>query len=123
MSDEMPQLELFEIVGVRSSNLTIDEAFAEFHEKNPHVYRNLRHLALQAVQSGRKKLGIRLLWERLRWEYLVRTVHKDYNMNNNFRSRYARLLMANEPALNGAFETRELKSTDGRRRRLITTSR
>ena len=125
MSDEMPQLELFEIVGVKSSNLTIDEAFAEFHEKNPHVYRNLRHLALQAVQSGRKKLGIRLLWERLRWEYFVNTDRPlgEFMLNDHYHSRYVRLLVQLNPALEGLFEMRELKSLQGKRRRIIVTSR
>lgn len=104
-------LELAPIVPA-SSGLTIDEAFEEFHGNNPHVYRNLRHLAFQALRSGRKKMGMKFLFERLRWEYFVRTNHgsDEFALNNNFTSRYARLLMEEEPDLAGIFETRGLRS-------------
>lgn len=110
MVETQDQLELFDIVPA-SSGLTIEEAFEEFHRNNPHVYRNLRYLALKAVRAGRRKIGMKLLFERLRWEYFLDTKREegDFALNNNFTSRYARLLMQNEPELAGRFETRELR--------------
>lgn len=95
-----------------TSGLTIDEAFDEFDRNNPHIYRNLRFLARQALHAGRKRIGMKFLFERLRWEYCVRTNHKEseFALNNNFTSRFARLLMREEPELAGIFEVRGLRS-------------
>lgn len=88
---------------------TIREAFEAFHKANPHVYRMLRDLALPHARRG-QKIGIGMLFEVLRWRYYLQTSGDDFKLNNNYRSHYARLLMENEPALRGAFETRELRS-------------
>jgi hypothetical protein len=116
------QLDLFEMVQVSSKGKTIDEAFDEFHQANPHILRNLQMLAFQAVHAGRKKIGIKFLFERLRWEYIVKTNRpaNEYALNNNFTSRYARLLMETYPDLAGVFETREMKSVDGKKRIIVS---
>jgi hypothetical protein len=88
---------------------TIDEAFARFHEDNPHVYDELRMLALRARRRGATKIGIGMLFEVLRWRQTLRTDGDAYKLNNNYRSRYARMLMA-EPELAGCFETRGLRA-------------
>jgi hypothetical protein len=94
------------------SGVTIEEAFDEFHRANPHVARNLRYLALQAVHAGRKRVGMKFLFERLRWEYFLKIEHDEnaFALNNNFTSRYSRLLMKEDPELAGVFEVRGLKS-------------
>lgn len=103
-------LDLAPIIPANSS-LSIEDAFIEFHANNPHVYRNLRFLALQAVRAGRKKLGVKFLFERLRWEYFLNTKREEgeFALNNNFTSRYARMLMVNNPELESVFETRAMK--------------
>jgi hypothetical protein len=107
------QLELFPITPV-TLRPDLDEQFAEFHRLNPHVYNNLRTLAFRMVRAGRRHVGIKLLFERLRWEYSVRTSHREeeYAMNNNYTSRYARLLMDQEIELRGVFEVRRLHESD-----------
>ncbi len=105
------QLELFP--NVPGTGNTIDERFADFHAKNPHVYRNLVMLAFEDEGKPKdKKRSISALIEDLRYEYEDRTEFdpKDYKINNNFASRYSRLIMANEPRLAGQFEVRRLKS-------------
>lgn len=92
---------------------TIDGRFREFHAKNPIVYSTLVRLARSAIARGKSKLGIGFLWERMRWELWIETAtadEDDFHLNNNFRSRYARLIMEKERDLDGIFETRELKS-------------
>jgi hypothetical protein len=118
VSTTAEQLELdLDLAPVRPvpRGLSIDEAFEIFHRENPHIYRNLRVLALAAVRSGRPRVGIRLLWEQLRWQYTMNTKHdeRDYAMNDHYHSRYARLLMRQEPELAGVFETRRLVEADG----------
>jgi hypothetical protein len=90
---------------------TIEEQFAEFHRQNPHIYEALVRLARQAKASGRRKIGIELLFAGLRWERFITTTGNDaYKLNNNYRSRYARRIMEREPDLVGFFEIRGLRA-------------
>jgi len=90
---------------------SFDERFAEFHEQNPLVYQELLRLARQAKDIGIRKLGIRMLWEVMRWNFLIRTARPDgdFKLNDHYHSRYARMLNE-EPDLKGSFELRELKT-------------
>lgn len=90
----------------------IERDFRAFHRRHPEVYRILCSLALRAIDRGKTKIGIAMLWEVMRWEaWLGRGVGDEpFKLNNNYRSRYARLLMEREPALAGVFETRELRT-------------
>jgi hypothetical protein len=94
----------------RSINrLAHDFEFKVYHKENPEVYKTLKKLAMVLVKEGYTKIGIGLLWERMRWEMLVRTTNRDpdFQFNNNYRSCYARLLMKNEKRLADIFEIRE----------------
>ena len=87
----------------------ITAAFERFHAANPHVYQALRTAALHAVARGRK-VGMKAIYERVRWEYAVETREEPYKLNNNYTAHYARLLMESVPELHGYFETRNLRS-------------
>lgn len=88
----------------------LDRKFREFHEKNPHVYKMLVDMTKKAKERGRTKVGIGMLFEVVRWEMFIKTTDVDFKLNNNYRSRYARKIMADYPELDGFFETRELKT-------------
>jgi len=84
------------------------ERAAAFHQENPHIYRMLVRYALQ-VPKG-KRIGIELLWNRMRWDFAVSTDHGgDFKLNQNYKAWYARHIMAREPELAGVFETRSRK--------------
>lgn len=88
----------------------IQVAFLKFHHDNPHVYRMLVKFARQVKDSGRRRYGIKSLFERLRWHMAFEVKSEtDFKLNNNYTSRYARLLMENETDLDGVFATRELR--------------
>lgn len=87
-----------------------ERAFMDFHEKNPQVYALLRRLAFEWKDAGGKKLGMKALFERARWEFGVKTTADKPVLNNNFTPFYARLLMDREPALRGFFEIRERRA-------------
>ena len=87
-----------------------EAAFQAFHAENPHVYRSLVELARAAKEKGAAEIGIGMLWEVLRWRLFFETTDANFKLNNNHRSRYARLIMAQEPDLAGIFEVRELTS-------------
>lgn len=91
--------------------MTEDEStagrFEEFHRDNPLVYATLCSLARQwLARTGRHKLGINSLVERVRWEIAMRTNDPDFKINNNYAPYYARLIMATESDLDGLFELR-----------------
>jgi hypothetical protein len=82
-----------------------------FHRRNPAVYRGLVALAREAKANGRTKVGIGQLFEVIRWNWMVEGLpddHEHYKLNNNYRSRYARLIMKQESDLEGLFDTRKL---------------
>lgn len=91
---------------------TIGEAFDEFHRLNPWVYDAMCTLARRMLRIGRSRIGIGMLTEVLRWHYFAATTdpNSEFRINNNYRSRYARLIMDNEPDLAGMFELRELRA-------------
>jgi hypothetical protein len=96
-------------VAPESRNDDIQKAFQKFHHENPHVYSKLVDLAFAAKASGFNQLAIATLFERLRWYYTIEAkVKGKYSLNNNYRSRYARLIMSDYPALNDFFQIREL---------------
>ena len=92
--------------------MSLQSEFQEFHFRNPQVYNELVRLARVALARGRKQIGIGWLWEVLRWNFMMAAPADDFKMNNNHRSRYARLIMSQEADLLGVFEIRELRSSE-----------
>lgn len=89
---------------------SIQERFESFHELNPWVYRAFVQLTRDWVARGRTRIGMKMLTEVLRWEYGRQTVGDEFKINNNFTSRYVRLLIAEHPEYAEAFQTRELRA-------------
>jgi hypothetical protein len=87
-----------------------DRRFLDWHEANPHVYRTLVALAREAVRRGKRRIGMKALWERARWDLELDTEGDEFRLNNNFTSRFARLIEAREPDLRNLFATRRLRS-------------
>ncbi len=87
---------------------SIREKFERFHEANPGVYNTLVKEALNLRERGFKRFSISLLYERVRWLYLIETRGEGFKLNNNYRSEYARLIMKQVPELKGFFRTRPL---------------
>lgn len=85
--------------------------FVEFHHRNPKVYDELVSLARDLRRRGYRKVGVKMLWEVVRWQRLraeteiART--SAYRLNNNLTAYYAREIMANEPDLAGMFDVRD----------------
>lgn len=86
------QLELF-----RASRDNIDAAFLQFHVENPQVYTALVEMARRLKQRGRKRLGMKAMFEVLRYETSLQTNDPSgFKVNNTFTRPYAHLLMAQE---------------------------
>jgi hypothetical protein len=97
-------------IGEPTGKLSIEQRFREFHAENPQIYRRLVTLARE-MRRKREHWGIRPLIEIVRYEHAMTTDSDDgFKINNDYCSRYARLIMESEPGLDGFFETRELKA-------------
>jgi hypothetical protein len=85
----------------------IAEQFIRYHEENPHVYHELKRLALQLKQKGHKHYGMKGLFEVMRWHMALYTTDTEFKLNNNYTAFYSRMIMENEPQLEGFFRVRE----------------
>lgn len=88
---------------------TIAARFALFHAANPEVYAALVEVARAMHARGVKRMGIALLFERLRWLHFFETHGDTHKLPNDFRAEYARLIMAQETGLADFFEIRKLR--------------
>lgn len=86
--------------------------FVDFHLTNPHVYTELVRLARDLSDRGHRKIGMKMLFEVLRWQTMMRTTdnHSPFKLNNNYTAHYARLITMGEPDLAQVFEIRVLRS-------------
>lgn len=84
---------------------TLEERFEMFNAANPHVYAELKRMALAAQARGVRHYGIAALFEVMRFSALM-TTGEEFKLNNSYRAFFARKLMADVPALEGFFETR-----------------
>lgn len=89
---------------------TIEERCADFDRDHPEVYAEIERLALDAFARGRRRLGIGQLVEVARWNLSTTARDDGYKLNNDFRSRWVRRLIADHPEFKDAFELRELKA-------------
>lgn len=92
--------------------LTTEERFKLFHAEHPEVLQELVRLARIAQAAGRKKCGVRMLWETMRWSFYIKRTAAggEYTFNDHFTSRYVRLIEAEYPEFQGFFERRALRS-------------
>lgn len=96
---------------VKFLNSTIHQRFIRFHREHPEVYKHLVHLAVEAQLAGRQRIGMKALYEKLRWDYMVDPMyrHTEVKLPNNFTSRYSRMIMENVPSLRNMFSTADLR--------------
>jgi hypothetical protein len=89
---------------------TIEERFRQFHFDNPDIYKHIVKLTLEQYRRGRERLGMKALWEQIRWHIALGTIRikGEYKLNNNYTSRYVRMLIEQYPAYRGLFERRRL---------------
>jgi hypothetical protein len=99
------------IIETPKQDLSIEERFRLFDQANPHVYQVLEQLALALAARGRQRIGVKMLWETLRYRYAMQTNGEDeYKLNNDYTGRYARKLVAQHPELDSLIERRQLKA-------------
>ncbi|MFE0640164.1 hypothetical protein [Streptomyces sp. NPDC058877] len=108
---ELPGLEIKEIrLPEPVAGATIQERFEAFHELNPWVLDELETMTARCVSQHWPRVGIAMLFELLRWRYGEATRGDEFRLNNNFRSRYVRLLLERHPEWTHLFSTRALRT-------------
>jgi hypothetical protein len=85
--------------------LSIGDRFFRYHAANPNVYDALCGLARQCRSKNRSRvIGIQMLFEVLRWNYYLSVDgDEEFKFPNEFAAGYARLIMKQEPDLDGIF--------------------
>jgi hypothetical protein len=110
IQDEIPGLVIHTVRQPDDQAATIQAQFEAFHQLNPWVLRALESLTADYLERGAKRVGIGMLFEVLRWRYVNATEGDEFRLNNNFRSRYVRLLIERHPEWAPAFEVRALRT-------------
>lgn len=92
---------------------SIDERFERFHAANPHVYAALREMAIEMRAQGIRRYSVDALMQVLRWRSALKFgPDGEWKLNDHYTSRYARMLMDQEPSLAGFFSIRALRPKD-----------
>ena len=81
--------------------------FEAFHKANRHVLPAIIHIARSLRDRGVERASMALIFERLRWLYLIQTKGEAFRLNNNHRAFFSRLVPLVAPDLAGMFAVRE----------------
>ncbi|WP_372407383.1 hypothetical protein [Streptomyces luteireticuli] len=84
--------------------------FDAFHSDHPWVLDALEGLAAEWVASGRGRIGVKALFEQLRWDGLAEAGERPFRLDNSFTSHYARILRELHPEWADLIEVRRLRS-------------
>ncbi len=88
--------------------------FELYDRANPDVYAAFKKFAGDLRAAGRSRGSAALIFERIRWETLVRAAREPgmpiLKLNNSYRAFYARKLAAEDRSFDGFFETRVQRS-------------
>lgn len=91
--------------------MTIQHKFEEFHKDNPNVFRLFRRYSRMAKDAGSTQYSAKAIFERVRWHVNIATRSKDaFKLNNNYTSRYARMLADTDSSFTDFFVNRKLRS-------------
>lgn len=105
--------ELFppKLLSSRGTEHQIQQGFEQFAANNPWITQELIRVARYYQRIGRNRCGMKHLIEVMRYEYAKRAQNaEDLKINNNYTSRYTRLVCELAPDIAPMFEQRRLRS-------------
>ncbi len=91
--------------------LNFDSSFLKYHEENPHIYKEFKKRAFQAIQKGFKHYTANGIFEIIRWHTGI-IGNDQYKVNHKYRAFYARLFAKEYPEHKEFFRTRKSKYDD-----------
>jgi len=83
--------------------------FVDFHAKNPHVYELFERYTFDVIRLGIKKIGAKMIMERLRWEIMFETTDVDFKINNTLTAYYARHFVSKNPDFKYIFNFKKVR--------------
>lgn len=86
------------------------ERFKKYHAENPQVYEKFRELAIEMRANGRRKYSAEIIINVMRWHFDLKTKGDVFEINNDFKSIYARLLVYHHPEFASFFEFRKVRA-------------
>lgn len=91
---------------------TLDARFAAFDAAHPEVWKLYVRFAFELKRAGRDRGSSEQIIQRIRWETNVNPSRDDdWKINDHYRKRYARKMVAEFPEFEGFFEFRESRLT------------
>ncbi|MER0476852.1 hypothetical protein ABR737_00525 [Streptomyces sp. Edi2] len=90
----------------RPATATIEDQFHAFDEQHPWIYETLERLVEERLAAGATRIGVKALFEALRWQIPDRVP----GLNNNFTSLYARKLIDRNSGWVHVFELRRRRA-------------
>jgi hypothetical protein len=87
---------------------TVNQAFQQYNEAHPEVYKTFEQMALALINKGVKHYGSKAIIEAIRYHTSV-TEGKEFKINNNITPLFARVFEDKHPQHKGFFEKRASK--------------
>lgn len=91
--------------GFDKQNPAIEKMY-EYHYRNPELYDAFKRFTFEAIQSGFRNFGARMIIEKIRWETGVVARDSNFKIDNGIGAFYSRLFMAEFPHFREYFRTR-----------------
>lgn len=77
-----------------------------YDRENPQIWQYFKQFSLQMLNRGYKRIGSKMIFERIRWETMI-TGDGTFKVNNNYTPYYARKFERLFPEYEGVFAKRE----------------
>ena len=90
----------------RPSTDHLTRQFELFHRNNPHILNKVLEAADALWAVGVRKGSMKMIFEHLRWDHLLRH-GRTLELNNNFHAYYARIVIQLRPKMWRFFELRK----------------
>jgi hypothetical protein len=87
---------------------SIQQRFEQFHQAHPSVFELFTAFATQKLLEGHTRYSADAILHRVRWEMEGQWQESGFKINNDFSSRYARLLSRTDERFADFFEFRRL---------------
>jgi hypothetical protein len=91
-------------------NDALQAKFDKFNVDNPHVLVMIEDKIREARAAGVRRIGMVLIINQIRWQTMITTTDKDFKINENYSSRYVRLICQRHPEWESMFEQRRLRA-------------
>lgn len=85
------------------------KSFIQYDKENPQIWEAFQRYAGQLRATGRKRIGAKLIMERIRWDSAIGGHGDFFKINNNYTAGYARKMIEYDPDFATLFQTRENK--------------